>query len=122
MTDYPYDPELPFVVVQVQSDDTYEFPVGSINARFRDASSAREYADGFMKGYVEFVDTNPAPKIPADAEFIFWYDDAERPYYARRWGNPAEKAWETDGGKLVNEDELAKQWIGDAEVVVLKRA
>lgn len=121
MTNYPYDPELPYAVIQVYSEDEIEFPTGSINARFRDAESAREYADGFLPDYVELVDTTPAPKIPADAEFIFWYDYGLMPFYARRYGNTFNRVWERESGATISEVDLVKQ-IGDAEVVVLKRA
>lgn len=123
MTDYPYDPELPFVVAQTQTLDETDSPVGSINARFRHERNAEQYVREFDFGFVELIDTTPKPKIPDDAEFIYWYDQDDQPYYARRWSNPANKVWETDEGVRVTEDQLTGSgWIGDAEVVVLKRA
>lgn len=106
MTDYPYDPELPFVVT-----------IGGILiARVKSESIAAEIAHGHL-GRV--VDTTPAPKIPADAEFIYWMseDKWEIEYYARKVGT----YWLTDQGYEHDIDELLAK-IGDDEVVVLKRA
>lgn len=121
MTDYPYDPELPYAVARIKEGEE-AYPVGII-ARFKDKHYAQDMVNEFTPGWVELVDTTPKPKIPADAEFIFWCDGEERPYYARRWSNPADKVWETDDGFRVREESLLGEgWIGDAEVVVLKRA
>lgn len=117
MTEYPYDPELPYVVARIKEKEP-SYPVGII-ARFKKWEDAQDMEDNFQPGWVELVDTTPAPKIPADAEFIFWVDFKwESPWYGRRLNSGN---WELDDGDVLDEEDLVKK-IGDAEVVVLKRA
>lgn len=108
MTDYPYDPDLPFVVTIG----------GLLFARVKSESIAAEIAHGHL-GFV--VDTTPTPKIPANAEFIHWTTPSNTQYYAKRLGHPNNKVWLQDSGRNYDEDDLIEV-IGDAEVVVLKRA
>lgn len=107
MADYPYDPELPFVVAC--SDKAI--------ARFRDKQDARDMVNEFVESenWLKLIDTTPAPKIPADAEFIHWVNGAWFSTAARDGDN-----WFYDGFHFSTEEILLE--IGGAEVVVLKRA
>ena len=79
-------------------------------------NNAKDFAE---RGHGKFVDTTPKPKIPEDAEFITWTDPSTRDaQVASRYGNPKNRFWKMRGG-LLNEKELLKHWIGDAEVTVL---
>lgn len=117
MTDIAYDPELPYAVVQIRSDDPTNFPLGVI-ARLRDRDDAINMEDVYAPGYVEVIDTTPKPKIPADAEYIAWSPTFFRMDMAfRDEGNPS-KPWAYDGIRYSEESLLEE--IGDAEVTVLE--
>lgn len=108
MTDYPYDEKFPYVVTW-----------GNFGAaRFSREDNADSYAKETMG---KVIDTTPAPKIPADAEFIHWETPSNAQYYAKRLGHPNNKVWLQDSGRNYDEDDLIEA-IGEAEVVVLKRA
>lgn len=104
-----YDRELPYVV---------EWQPGGAWARFHTESDAREYVE--REGGT-FVDTTPKPKIPEDAEFIYYNSWANSTHYARRVGHVNNHVWVTSNPtSQVSEDELLSR-IGDAEVTVLVR-
>lgn len=102
-----HDPELPYVYLGV--DDI-------VFARFRDEEDAGIFEE--RVGYGEVVDTTPKPKIPEDAEFIYWENGAGKTVAVRQNYNP-NKPWEIDG-VYFGEPELLLS-IGDAEVTVLVR-
>ena len=108
MTDYPYDPDLPFAVVIPGSETVY--------ARFRLRGSAEDYAeDTEGSTWANVIDTTPKPRIPDDAEFVCWQTSAGM-YYAQR----VEAEWQTDTGGWYTLDELLNE-AGDAEIIVLDR-
>lgn len=80
-TDYEYDPDLPYVVVGVVT--------GMLSARFRSGVDAEEYALGH--DYLEVIDTTPKPRVPDDAEWIFWWSPTGRRRFARYWGGVSRK-------------------------------
>lgn len=108
MTDYPYDPDLPFAVVSTNSEKVY--------ARFRFRGSAENYVEGSTRERV--IDTTPRPRIPDDAEFIYWQTEGGTPYYARWVG--AQMVWTLDTGEQYITDGLLNR-IGNAEIIVLDR-
>jgi hypothetical protein len=116
MTNYEYDPELPFVVVRIKEGETGEFRPGII-ARFRSRSDAIDMEEIFQPGWVEMVDTTPKPKIPAEATYITWVAADREPRIAFRYGHPANKVWSL-GVDWYPEGEL-EDVIGDNEVTVL---
>lgn len=105
MTELKYDPEFPFVVF-----------IGHVpKARFLQESDASDFSLEFtIAGRV--VDTTPKPKIPEDAEFIY-YTKSGYDFYVRQLedGN-----WKTDGGVLYSYAEILDV-LEDAEVTVLVR-
>lgn len=75
MTDYPYDPDLPYVVVTEGNE---------LEARFRHESEADFYAGSHTS--LRVIDTTPKPRIPEDAEHIVWRhpDAPTRRMYAEK--------------------------------------
>lgn len=118
MTDYS---ELIYAVAKSEDRDPIALFCNEQDAdEFVSSIANAEYDWGY-----KVIDTTPAPKIPADAEFIFYKldegDDDWTPFYARRYGHTANKVWEKDSGVRLEEAALLEE-IGDTEVVVLKRA
>ena len=107
MTDYPYDPDLPFAVVAVGS--------GLVHARFRFREGAESYAG---TAWADVIDTTPKPRIPEDAEFIYWQTESGTGYYAR-W-DEAESEWQLHTGARYTLNDLLDR-AGDAEIIVLGR-
>lgn len=114
-TDYPYDPDLPFAIV--------EKATGRVLAR----TWIRMYeTDGiyklFDKNRVEIVDTTPTPKIPEHAHIISWgypRTYAENIYLI---SSDTGNQWRVSGvNHVVGQAEL-EIMIGDSEVSVLKEA
>lgn len=90
MTDYKFDPELPFVVV---SD------VDVVLARTRSEEDADELAYSYVDAKV--IDTTPKPVIPALAKTIVWREcfDSIGDYanrYATRYGHPNNGVWQLE--------------------------
>lgn len=81
MTDYEYDPDLPYVVEGVRDGDMY--------ARFRDKGFAEEYVEDFAG--LRFIDTTPKPRVPKDAEWITWLDSTGKRRTAWYWGGESRK-------------------------------
>lgn len=110
-TELKYDPEFPYVYVT--SDNTPE-------ARFRVKSDADTFSDNYA-GYGAVIDTTPTPKIPEDAEFIYYNSWANSAHYAKRVGHPNNHVWETSNPtSTISEEDLLTR-IGDSEVTVLVR-
>lgn len=108
--DIKYDPELPFALVSID---------GKVRARFAEYESASRYEREIVMGSV--VDTTPKPKIPEDAEFIYYISWSNSGAYTRRVGHVANNVWETSNPiSRVDEEDLLKT-IGNAEVTVLVR-
>lgn len=112
MTELKYDPELPFVVGFDKDPQT-------VVARFGNVHYAMNFAR--ESGGAWIVDTTPKPKIPDDAEFIYYMSWANSAHYAKRVGHPNNHVWETSNptSQISEEDLLIR--IGDAEVIVLVR-
>lgn len=108
--DIKYDPELPFAFISTANRKV---------ARFADREIATRFGREVMVGSV--VDTTPKPKIPEDAEFIYYISWSNSGAYARRVGHAANNVWETSNPiSRIDEEDLLKT-IGDAEVTVLVR-
>lgn len=107
--DIEYDPELPFVV-RLQGGDR------GINSRFKYRNEAETHIG--TATWLELVDTTPKPKIPGDAEFIYWTEGSEKMVAVHENFNP-NKPWEL-GGVFYSERDIL-DFIGDAEVTVLVR-
>jgi len=109
-----YDPELPFVVRVRFSQE--------LLGRFSDLQDAEQIAGSIYGGYdTEVIDTTPKPKIPDDAEFVYYMSWANSAHYAKRVGHPDNHVWETSNPtSQVSEEDLLIR-IGDAEVTVLVR-
>lgn len=84
MTDYEYDPDLPYVVTIA----------GVIQARFRSYSRAGEHAADLNHFRARVIDTTPKPRVPEDALYIAYQDPHGRLLYARRDG----------GGRWIDHD------------------
>lgn len=108
--DIKYDPELPYVVLDFG---------GHVIVRFAD----KHIAEFFAKNHVNYktvIDTTPKPKIPEDAEFIYYISWSNSGAYARRVGHAANNVWETSTPiSRIDEEDLLK--TGAAEVTVLVR-
>ena len=74
MSDYEYDPDLPYVVAGAVT--------GMLSARFRSGVDAEVYA--FGHAYLEVIDTTPKPRVPEDAQFITYQGRTGLRFYARR--------------------------------------
>lgn len=61
MPELKYDPELPFAFISTANREV---------ARFADREIAARFGNEIAVGSV--VDTTPKPKIPEDAEFIYY--------------------------------------------------
>ena len=113
--DIKYDPELPFVVAIENYSEDYVI-LGRC--------STRQYAEDLVRNGTilrKIIDTTPKPKIPEDAEFIYYISWSNSGAYARRVGHAANNVWETSNPiSHVDEEDLLKT-IGDAEVTVLVR-
>ena len=72
MTDYPYDPDLPYVV-------TYR---DVLQGRFATFDLAHRFvrSDDRLPGY-RISDTTPKPRVPEDAQWITWYSRQHRAHY-----------------------------------------
>lgn len=109
--DIKYDPELPYAVILIGS--------GELNARFKYLNEAETHRG--TATWLEIVDTTPKPKIPEDAEFIYYISWSNSGAYARRVGHAANNVWETSNPiSRIDEEDLLKT-IGDTEVTVLVR-
>lgn len=71
MTDYEYDKDLPYVVV----DDE-----GQV-ARFESFEHAEWFADMHE---TTVIDTTPKPRVPADAKYITWLVNGRARWFAER--------------------------------------
>lgn len=81
MTDYEYDKNLPYVV---------EYLSEAV-ARFREFDEADAWAGGARNHRI--INTNPKPRVPADAKFITWLVNGSARWFAeRRIGS-----WSVDG-------------------------
>lgn len=69
MSDYPYDPDLPYVVEPALH--------ATVRARFNLRSDAEAFAEGKI---VRVIDTAPKPRVPNDARFITWISEGYRCY------------------------------------------
>lgn len=85
MTDYEYDPQLPYVV-------TID---GVIQARFRSYSRAGEHAADLGHFRARVIDTTPKPRVPDDANYIVWWDVNACPRFACRV-MPGSQHWRLD--------------------------
>ena len=73
MTDYEYDPDLPYVVEPTM--------MGHARARF----ATRGDADEFAKAHVcRVIDTTPKPRVPEDAKYVTWRGESGARWYAER--------------------------------------
>jgi hypothetical protein len=68
MTDYAYDPDLPYVV---------PYGVGE-TARFSERTVAVRFSHEYTSHTV--IDTTPKPRVPEDAKFITWTTGGYRSY------------------------------------------
>lgn len=77
MTDktYPYDPDLPYVLVNCQT--------GKMMGRAVRKGIAESLAAGLT---VDIIDTTPAPRVPEDARFIMYPGVLSPLYFAFREG------------------------------------
>lgn len=107
MSEFTYDPELPFAFVGSN---------GSVYARFSQRELAMRYGREVQAGAV--IDTTPKPKIPSDAEFIMWWAPETQRF---AWRVPLGwKYWEVSAS-LFGDQKTLESEIGDAEVTVLVR-
>lgn len=106
MTELKYDPELPFAYLDDQGVQLF--------ARFKHRFDAEAFRERCNFGTV--VDTTPKPKIPEDAEVIYYYTSGYD-FYARQLENGD---WKTDGGVLYSYSEILEV-VEVAEVTVLVR-
>lgn len=106
--DLKHDPELPYAFI-------YK---GNLEARFHYETDANEFFE--CCGYGEVVNTTPKPKIPADAKYITWINQADNgeALIAFKYGHPDNKVWKV-GWDYYDEADLISELIGDSEVVVL---
>lgn len=87
MTDYKYDPDLPYVV---------ELPYShALVARFTSEENAYRYA--MDQNGLRVIDTTPKPRVPDDARFIAWTDRGDR-WFAERTPH----GWEVAGYGLLS--------------------
>lgn len=70
MTDYEYDPKLPYVVETID---------GGLLARFSIRAVAAEIAKEY---WGSVIDTTPKPRVPEDAQFITWVHRNGERWYA----------------------------------------
>lgn len=112
MTDYEYDPDFPYVLVNVDYRP---------HTRWAVKGEADRFLEKEWEGYGRVIDTTPRPKIPDDAEFVYYMSWANSAHYAKRVGHPNNHVWETSNPTSnVSEEDLLIR-IGDAEVTVLVR-
>ncbi|MGO2188220.1 MAG: hypothetical protein ACTH4Y_08240 [Microbacterium gubbeenense] len=86
MSDYEYDPKLPYVV-----EDALR---GGLIARFASPRYADDYAG--ERASARVIDTTPKPRVPEDAKYIAWLDPYENRYFAYR----ADDGWDDGVGSL----------------------
>ncbi len=103
MIELEYYKEVPYVVMWGDF----------IAARFSVLDNAERYAE---QSVGRVIDTTPKPKIPEDAEFVYWVQ-GNTDYYARKNENGM---WWDDCEDLHTLSSLLET-IGDAEVTVLVR-
>ncbi|MGO2600862.1 MAG: hypothetical protein ACTH7X_08745 [Brevibacterium aurantiacum] len=112
MTDYEYDPDLPYVVAWSKN--------GDLVARFArrcDADHACKLAFA-----ARVIDTTPKPRVPEDAEFITWIGSSIRGissgirWFAKRDGD----GWQDDNDGLCTRLEELPGVTPDTVFTVLK--
>lgn len=108
MTELKYDPEFPYLVMFGEYIAA-KFPADEDGSGYRNAIDYASMSVGRV------VDITPKPKIPEDAEFIYW-KQGETDYYARKEAG----YWIDDEGEDYAVSALA-EIIGNAEVTVLVR-
>ena len=88
MTEYEYDPDLPYVV-------TYR---DVLQGRFATFDLAHRFvrSDDRLPGY-RISDTTPKPRVPEDAQFITWMGDGYRLF---AWPSDLEGRWFDDTGSV----------------------
>ena len=105
MTEYPHDPDFPFLVVTTDEKQI---------AKFRSKFLAEGYRRISKTGAVwEIIDTTPKPRIPVDALYITWVWANKQKFAIR----DRELFWDTNGFRFT-ENELLEE-IGDTEITVL---
>lgn len=86
MTDYEYDPNLPYVVA---------YPDGTVACRTDTLVHAEVFRDRIAARHV--IDTTPKPRVPEDAQFITWMGDGYRLF---AWPSDLEGRWFDDTGSV----------------------
>ena len=77
MNNYPYDPDLPYVLVNTLTGNT----MGRATSR----PIAENFSENFSAGLaVKIIDTTPKPRVPDDAKFITYQGRTGLRFYARR--------------------------------------
>lgn len=108
-TEIRHDPDFPYVVL-FQDWVGAKFPKEGLGR-----SDAMSYAVD-NKGI--FLDTTPAPKIPADGNYVF-VEDGDQSVFAYRLVLPdGGNGWMMVGNGPMNEEELL-EYIGDEPVTVM---
>ncbi|MGO2600912.1 MAG: hypothetical protein ACTH7X_08995 [Brevibacterium aurantiacum] len=71
MTDYEYDPKLPYVLVNTLTGDM----MGRATSRL----IAKNFSAGLA---IKIIDTTPKPRVPEDAKYITWVHRNGERWYA----------------------------------------
>ena len=111
MTELKYDPDFPYIVRMID---------GEVVSKHTTAGGAKSYLVSTLQGYGEVIDTTPKPKIPEDAEFIYYLDSGGDDQFGHRDTFEGKEIWWTGSGDYILTSEIL-EYIGDGEVTVLVR-